>query len=190
VDRPNRVQLVEGGGCGVTSNNETKGFLQYGGKRCPCRDDGGGEIARFLRALNQRDYACNIDPPVSSYAIMRRAGPYRGENSGPGKDVRGELDPTPGIRERARPNCDMPATDLGVLPLRFLSCRLRNLSGHPLASNIRWNIKTGWRPGPNSSRSKHRHCVPDTRNDRPTRPSPRWRQDPRVGKSRSGSPGP
>jgi len=46
----------------------------------------------FLRALNQRDCACNIDPPASSYAIMRRAGPYRGENSGPGKDDRGELD--------------------------------------------------------------------------------------------------
>jgi hypothetical protein len=26
---------------------------------------------------------------ASSYAIMRRAGPYRGENSGPGKDYRG-----------------------------------------------------------------------------------------------------
>jgi hypothetical protein len=50
----------------------------------------------FLQALNQRDCACNcacnIDPPASSYAIMRRAGPYRGENSGPGKDDRGELD--------------------------------------------------------------------------------------------------
>ena len=45
-----------------------------------------------LRALKQRDRACNIDPPPSSYAIMRRACPYRGENSGPGKDVRGELD--------------------------------------------------------------------------------------------------
>ena len=46
----------------------------------------------FLRALNQGDCACNIDPPASSYAIMRRASPYRGENSGPGKDDRGELD--------------------------------------------------------------------------------------------------
>jgi hypothetical protein len=44
-----------------------------------------------LRALNQRDRACNIDPPASSYAIMRRVRHYRGENSGPGKDVRGEL---------------------------------------------------------------------------------------------------
>src|SRR3954466_5039284 len=31
---------------------------------------------------------------------MRRAGPYRGENHGPGKDVQGELDLTPGIREQ------------------------------------------------------------------------------------------
>jgi hypothetical protein len=29
---------------------------------------------------------CNIDPPASPYAIMRRARPYRGENRGPGKD--------------------------------------------------------------------------------------------------------
>src|SRR5438874_5779438 len=54
----------------------------------------------FLRALNQRDCACNIDPPASYYAIMRRAGPYRGENPGPGKDVDEELDPRPGIREQ------------------------------------------------------------------------------------------
>src|SRR6266480_4993469 len=92
VDRSNRVQLVEEGSCRVTSNKEIKGFPQHGGKRCPCRDDGGGEIARFFASLNQRDCACNIDPPASSYAIMRRAGPYRGENSGPGKDDRGELD--------------------------------------------------------------------------------------------------
>jgi hypothetical protein len=31
---------------------------------------------------------------------MRRACPYRGENPGPGKDVHGELDPRPGIREQ------------------------------------------------------------------------------------------
>src|SRR5437667_3442491 len=48
--------------------------------------------ADFLRALNQRDGACKIDPPASSYGIMRRARRYRGENSGPGKDDRGELD--------------------------------------------------------------------------------------------------
>ena len=46
----------------------------------------------FLRAFEQSDRAFNIDPPASSYAIMRRAHPYRGENSEPGKDDRGELD--------------------------------------------------------------------------------------------------
>ena len=48
--------------------------------------------SNFLRALDRRDRACNIDPPTSSYAIMRRARPYRGENTGPGRDDRGELD--------------------------------------------------------------------------------------------------
>ena len=32
------------------------------------------------------DRDCNIEPPASPYAIMRRVHPYRGENSGPGKD--------------------------------------------------------------------------------------------------------
>ncbi|MGO9574273.1 MAG: hypothetical protein ACLPTQ_08090, partial [Terriglobales bacterium] len=41
-------------------------------------------------------------PPASSYAIMRRASPYRGENSGPGKDDRESLTPRPGIREHNR----------------------------------------------------------------------------------------
>src|SRR5271156_6137276 len=36
----------------------------------------------FLRAFEQSDRDFNIDPPTSSYAIMRRARPYRGENSG------------------------------------------------------------------------------------------------------------
>src|SRR5271167_1143780 len=35
--------------------------------------------------LNRAKRASHIDPPASSYAIMRRARPYRGENPGPGK---------------------------------------------------------------------------------------------------------
>src|SRR5262249_61179428 len=55
VDRPNRVQLVEEGGCRVTSDNEIKGFPQHGGKTCPCRDDGGGGDARvFARTPSGR----------------------------------------------------------------------------------------------------------------------------------------
>src|SRR6516162_520339 len=51
VGRGDRVQLVEEGGCRVTSDNEIKGFPQHGGKRRPCRDDGGGEIARFFASF-------------------------------------------------------------------------------------------------------------------------------------------
>src|SRR5262249_44879787 len=50
--------------------------------------------------LERAERASHIDPPASSYAIMQRTSPYCGENRGPGKDVYGELDPTPGIREQ------------------------------------------------------------------------------------------
>jgi hypothetical protein len=39
--------------------------------------------------------ASHINPPASPYAIMRRACPYRGENHGPGKDVRESLTTDP-----------------------------------------------------------------------------------------------
>src|SRR5436190_21140955 len=50
--------------------------------------------------LERAEDGRQIDPPASSYAIMQRASPYCGENPGPGKDVRGELEPRPGIREQ------------------------------------------------------------------------------------------
>src|SRR5262249_14925588 len=51
--------------------------------------------------------ASHIDPPASSYAIMQRACPYCGENPEPGKDVEGELEPRPGIREQPGSTADM-----------------------------------------------------------------------------------
>jgi len=63
---------------------------------------GGGEIARFFASSQSEDCACNIDPPASSYAIMRRAGPYRGENTGPARMIAESLTPKPGIREHNR----------------------------------------------------------------------------------------
>src|SRR6516225_9804954 len=56
----------------------------------------------FLRALNQRDCACNIDPPASSYAIMRRAGPTAERTVGPARMIAESLTPKPGIREHNR----------------------------------------------------------------------------------------
>ena len=55
-------------------------------KDVPTRDDGDGEFDRFFARVRKADRDCNIEPPASPYAIMRRVHPYRGENSGPGKD--------------------------------------------------------------------------------------------------------
>jgi hypothetical protein len=104
VDRRNRVQLVEEAGCRVARIRRSQGSRTTAGL-----DVSAGTVAvvrspDFLRALTQRDRACNIDPPASSYAIMRRARPYRGENSGPGKDFAESLTPRPEIREHNRGN--------------------------------------------------------------------------------------
>ena len=45
---------------------------------------------------------------------MRRARPYRGENHGPGKDVQGELDLTPGIREQPGSLADISSSSTDV----------------------------------------------------------------------------
>ena len=47
----------------------------------------------FLRAFEQSDHAFNIDPPASSYAIMRRAHPYRRENMSPATMIVESLTP-------------------------------------------------------------------------------------------------
>ena len=84
VDRWNRVQLVEKGDCCLA--RALPSSCQKGGKRRPSRDDGDGEFDRFFARVREDDRDCNIEPPASPYAIMRRVHPYRGENSGPGKD--------------------------------------------------------------------------------------------------------
>jgi hypothetical protein len=43
------------------------------------------EIAPGFAVLERAKRASHIDPPTSSYAIMRRARPYRGENHGPAR---------------------------------------------------------------------------------------------------------
>ena len=65
------------------------------GNQRPCRDAGVGAIAPGFAMLKKAKRASHIDPPASSYAIMRRASPYRGENPGAGEDVEGELNPGP-----------------------------------------------------------------------------------------------
>ena len=105
-------------GCGSTAPNSNgqrrppinlrsrTTFPRIAGKQRPCRDAGVGAIAPGFAMLARAKRASHIDPPASSYAIMRRACPYRGENPGPGKDVHRELDHRPGIRERQGACCD------------------------------------------------------------------------------------
>lgn len=53
-------------------------FPPNSGSERPCRDAGVGEIAPGFAVLERTKRASHIDPPTSSYAIMRRARPYRG----------------------------------------------------------------------------------------------------------------
>src|SRR5262249_7876325 len=85
--------------------------------------------------LKRAKRASHIDPPASSYAIMRRARPYRGENPAPGKNVEGELDPTAGIREQPRPTAVIARTEIlqcsSQLPFAGPS-----VTGEPLGSVV------------------------------------------------------
>jgi hypothetical protein len=48
-----------------------------------------GQLASLHWRVQKGGRDCNIEPPASPCAIMRRDHPYRKENSGPGKDFRG-----------------------------------------------------------------------------------------------------
>ena len=63
-------------------------FLPNAGKDVPAGTMAVVSSTDFSRGLDQGHRDCNIEPPTSPYAIMRRVRPYRGENSGPGKDDR------------------------------------------------------------------------------------------------------
>jgi hypothetical protein len=91
-------------------NKRRSSVLAEAGKDVPARTMAVVRSSDFLRALDRRDRACNIDPPTSSYAIMRRARPYRGDNTGPGRDDR--VTPKPGIREQNLPIADVNARSL------------------------------------------------------------------------------
>jgi hypothetical protein len=102
-------------GCGSTAPNSNgqrrppinlrsrTTFPRVAGKQRPCRDAGVGAIAPGFAMLARAKRASHIDPPPSSYAIMRRACPYRGENPGPGKDVTESLTPRPELENDQDP---------------------------------------------------------------------------------------
>src|SRR5215831_14793542 len=100
VDRRHRIQLVIKGGCQSICITGQPNSRRSAGTNVPAGTP--LLVSRCSRAKR----ASHIDPPASSYAIMQRACPYCGENPGPGKDVEGELEPRPGIREQPRPQAE------------------------------------------------------------------------------------
>src|SRR5262249_42429769 len=92
-------------------HSRTTEFPPTSGNQRPCRDAGVGAIAPGFAMLKRAKRASHVDPPASSYAIMRRAGPYRGENPGPANDVEGELENRAGIREHVDP----PASSYAIM---------------------------------------------------------------------------
>ena len=75
-------------------------FPPTSGRCRPCRDDGGGEIALGFTMLQESNRASHIDPPASSYAIMRRISPTAERTLDLARMFEGELDRKPGIREQ------------------------------------------------------------------------------------------
>src|SRR5258708_20660205 len=67
VDRRNRVQLVEEGGCRVTSITRSQGSRRTAGKNAPAGAMAVGGSPHFFRPLNQKTCSCKIFPPPSSY---------------------------------------------------------------------------------------------------------------------------
>jgi hypothetical protein len=90
-----------------SAHKEITGFPRHGGKSRPYRDGGGGEIVRCFASVRKGDRAFNIDPPASSYAIMRRHAPTAERTMSPARMIVESLTPRPGIREQYRPGRDI-----------------------------------------------------------------------------------
>jgi hypothetical protein len=100
VDRRNRVQMVEEGGCRVTSIMRSQVSRSIAGKDVPAGTMAVVRSPDFLRALNQRDCACNIDPPASSPSCGGQA-PTAERTVGPARMIAESLTAKPGIREQS-----------------------------------------------------------------------------------------
>jgi hypothetical protein len=110
--------MVIEGGRRPTSIRQSKSRRTTSGNQRPCRDAGVGAIAPGFAMLKKASALSHIDPPASSYAIMRRACPYCGENPEPGKDILESLDRRPGIREQpgSKAVLTAPKTDFRYSP--------------------------------------------------------------------------
>ena len=62
--------------------------------------------------LERAKRASHIDPPASSYAIMRRARPYRGENHDPARMFTESLTPRPELENGLGPIASLRTAEM------------------------------------------------------------------------------
>ena len=119
--------MVIKGGCKSTCIARTTEFslIRSAGPNVPAGTLAVVRSLLVLRCSREQNALHTLIHQRHLYAIMRRTRPYRGENSAPGKDVNGELDPTSGIREQARPTetsgaPNGPVLEAGFSPIKAL----------------------------------------------------------------------
>ena len=100
----------------INLHSRTTEFPPISGNQRPCRDAGVGAIVPGFAMLKRAKRASHIDPPASSYAIMRRAGPYRGENPGPGEDVLESLTTGPELENSQGHSLHFGSVSMSGLP--------------------------------------------------------------------------
>src|SRR5262249_20586608 len=114
-----------------------KGFPQHGGKRCPCRDDGGGEIARFFsRSQSERLRLQNLFPGVVfRHHAGGRALP-RGEQWGREGGVRRDWHRKPELENNIGGKADI-GSDCRGQSCGCFGGSLCAISGHSLSTTAR-----------------------------------------------------
>src|SRR5262249_30322945 len=108
VDRPNRVQLVEEGGCGVTSNNENQRVPAARREKMslPGRWRWGDRPIFFELSIRETALATLIHPRRLTPSCGGQA-PTAERTVGPARMIAESLTPKPGIREQYRHEADM-----------------------------------------------------------------------------------
>ena len=100
IDDPARFKRSRSVGAyaGLTARRYASGEIDWTGRissERPCRDAGVGEIAPGFAMLERAKRASHIDPPASSYAIMRRARPTAKRTMDPARIFTESLTPRP-----------------------------------------------------------------------------------------------
>src|SRR5258708_32631930 len=86
VDRRNRVQLVEEGGCRVTSKRDHRAPAERREKTAPPGRWAGGERPHFFGPSNKEEWPCTFIPPPPLSPLYWEQGPPPA-----GKRVRGRV---------------------------------------------------------------------------------------------------